>query len=372
MSCPGDNYIVPGANPCNGGGGGGGGVNSVSSGTGILITGPSTDPVVACTIIQTPRSSYIIYVSPNGNDTTADGSLTLPFLKIQAAINFRASISNLINVEIFILPGTYPESLTITQGNTYLNANPSQYRNYKNVIISGTLVINVNDITSLNSVEVGIQNIQFLTANITTNSTNVNEPLYVLFTSCSISGYAVHNTNVNPALFSPNLVQYTDCWITNTTINPVITNNGCLMKILRTEINNGNSLTTAIAIAGSLGVLDIQYSSVTNSSNSSISPCVTYTNTGASTGNITAYNIFRHKNVGVDTGTNKCSIQYNQTGLVIDDFVGGNNFICPGALTFSIQKKGTGDVTFTVLSGNYAINVRDPAIGVTYLGGIIS
>jgi len=45
MSCPGNNYVVPGADPCAGGGGGGS-VTSVNPGTKISITGPATDPIV--------------------------------------------------------------------------------------------------------------------------------------------------------------------------------------------------------------------------------------------------------------------------------------------------------------------------------------
>lgn len=48
MSCPGDNYVVPGANPC--GGGGGGGVQSVGAGTpNVTITGSGTNPLINVT-----------------------------------------------------------------------------------------------------------------------------------------------------------------------------------------------------------------------------------------------------------------------------------------------------------------------------------
>jgi len=45
MSCAGNNYVVPGADPCAGGGGGGS-VTSVGAGTKISITGTPTDPIV--------------------------------------------------------------------------------------------------------------------------------------------------------------------------------------------------------------------------------------------------------------------------------------------------------------------------------------
>jgi len=47
MSCPGDNYIVPGANPCAGGGGGGvAGVASLNSQTGTVNIVPSNGTIV--------------------------------------------------------------------------------------------------------------------------------------------------------------------------------------------------------------------------------------------------------------------------------------------------------------------------------------
>jgi hypothetical protein len=45
MSCPGDNYVVPGANPCNQVDG----VQSISAGTNITITGTPTVPIISVT-----------------------------------------------------------------------------------------------------------------------------------------------------------------------------------------------------------------------------------------------------------------------------------------------------------------------------------
>jgi hypothetical protein len=45
MSCPGDNYVVPGANPCSGGSLGPG-VTTLTAGNGILLTGTAENPIV--------------------------------------------------------------------------------------------------------------------------------------------------------------------------------------------------------------------------------------------------------------------------------------------------------------------------------------
>jgi hypothetical protein len=64
MSCPGANYIVPGADPCAGGGGGGG-VQSVAGGAGISITGdPTTIPIVnsqpiICQFLKTSNQTQL-------------------------------------------------------------------------------------------------------------------------------------------------------------------------------------------------------------------------------------------------------------------------------------------------------------------------
>jgi len=65
MSCPGDNYVVPGANPCSGGGGGGGGIQSVVAGNAISVD--NTDP--ANPIVAVPK---IVRNIRGGTNITVD------------------------------------------------------------------------------------------------------------------------------------------------------------------------------------------------------------------------------------------------------------------------------------------------------------
>jgi len=383
MSCPGDNYVVPGANPCGGGGGGGGDVNSVSGGTGILISGTVADPIVNCTIIQTPRPTDIIFVSKSGNNVTADGSMTLPFLTIQAAINFRSSLPILNNVIIFILSsGTFSENLTINYGNTFINSWPSQ-NDFKTVVLAGSISVNVTQPSGLTGVEVGFQNIQTLTGTITTSNTVLTEYLLMMFSDCVFNSGFICNTQTT----QQNLVEFIRCNFTNSLVLAnTIQNNGCAMKVLRCDFDNSSSTYSSLDIGGIAGSLNLQFTTISMNSVNAYQPAIYYDNTGASTGNITANNIIRFRVDGLDTtvGKNKCCIQYKQTGTVVDAFVGGNQFICPGAnygapSAMCIQRRGTGAVTITALGINGGCNgaganpssyTIDPSIIKTYTGAL--
>lgn len=78
MSCPGDNYPVPGANPC---GGGGGGVQSVGAGTpNVTITGTPSDPLINVTNLGgvTQVEGQIGNVNLNGVGMTITGGSPTP------------------------------------------------------------------------------------------------------------------------------------------------------------------------------------------------------------------------------------------------------------------------------------------------------
>lgn len=104
MSCPGDNYIVPGANPCAGGGGGGAaGVESLNAQTGIVNIVPSNG-----TIVLTQGGGQIgieavlagnVVTTLNGcvedvNIVSSDSSVIVTPNTIAKTVNLSAAVKN--------------------------------------------------------------------------------------------------------------------------------------------------------------------------------------------------------------------------------------------------------------------------------------
>jgi hypothetical protein len=354
-----------------GGGGGAGGVQSVTGGTNITVTGTLANPVINSSG-STPRPAYTIFVSPSGDDLTADGSISLPFKTIQGGINFRNGLSNTANIEIFIFAGTYTENLTINSGNTYFTTNPSQYKDYKTVIINGTVIVDITNFTSQGSVEVCFAHLQWTSTSFITGST-ANQGLQISFTNCYWSGFALHNQNSTQGC----IVRYTDCYLQHTGTESLIISVGCSVQIWRCEMYHQNaSINPIINIqnggGGGSGSLNIQYCNIRSVTTSATAqPIIRFQNTSPSTsGNIMNYNSMTFTSSTVDVGQNKCCVQFFQTGAVTFDFVSFNSFDCDGAVytggqPYAIQKRGAGAVTFNVSGGNYGgqtAHTIDPAI----------
>jgi len=87
MSCPGDNYIVPGANPCDGGGGGGGGTVTAVTGTNAAVATQTSPGVYNIDVVipptPLPNLPRIVSGLPNvtfnftGNTGTPPNLLTI-------------------------------------------------------------------------------------------------------------------------------------------------------------------------------------------------------------------------------------------------------------------------------------------------------
>lgn len=353
-------------------GGGVSGVQSITAGTNITVTGTPTDPIINASSSNVPRPSTIIYVSPSGNDTTANGSLSLPFLTIQGAINYRNTLSNTLNVEIFIFGGNYAENLSITVPNTFFTCNSAPYLGVKTVLITGTVTVNINVLTGQGSGEVSFTNIGWLSTGITTGST-VAQGLHVGFYNCFILGWALHNQD-SPTTYS---VRYYDTFLQHTGTEGLIISVGCLLQILRCELIHTNNTTNPIINiqnggGGGSGSLNLQYTNIRSTTTSATAqPIIRYQNTStSSSGNIMSYNTLTYTSQVVDTGFNKCCIQYNQTGAITVDMMSFNTFDCDGAIytggqPYAIQKRGAGAVTIAVFGGNFGgvqAHRIDPAI----------
>lgn len=354
-----------------GGGGGSGGVQSVGAGTNITVSGTLTNPVINSSG-STPRPSFTIYVSPSGDNATANGSLSLPFKTIQGAINYRNTLSNTQNIEIFIFAGTYTENLTINYGNTYFYTNSSPYKDFKTVIINGTVNIDITNFTNQGSVEVCFTNLQWPSGSFTTGST-ANQGLNIGFNNCSISSWFLHNQNFSQACG----VSFYNCYLQHTGTEALVTSVGCNVIIYRCEMLHSNSTVNPIINiqnggGGGSGALNLQYTFIRSTTTSATAqPIIRYQNTSASNqGNIMCYNTLNFSSQVVDTGTNKCCVQYNQTGAIIVEMMAFNTFDCDGASytggqPYAVQKRGAGTVAISVFGGNYGGQLAhriDPAI----------
>jgi len=348
------------------GGSGGGGVNSVSAGTGVTITGTATDPIINAQPANVPRPSATIYVSPSGNDTTANGSISSPFLTIQGAINFRNTLSNIANVEIYIFSGNYTGPLIINTANTYLTGPPAPYREAKTVIISGNVTVDINTLTGQGGCEVGFTNLLFTSTQIVTGS-SVEQGLLVNFMNCNISGWMQHNESTVTGTYS---VRYYDCLLFWNGAEAIVTSVGCLLQIWRCEISHSASDTNPVinlqnGNGGSAAILNLQYTSIRSTTTSaSAKPIIRYQNTATSNSNVMLHNSLYFTSSTVDTGANldKCCIQFNQTGAVNFETMSFNLLECEGAKFFigaastyeTIQRRNTGTVNLGVLSTNFA------------------
>lgn len=349
----GDNYVVPGANPS-------GGVASVSAGTGVTITGTPSNPIIN-SLGTALRPTFTIYVAPNGNDTTADGSIGLPFATIQAALVFRFSFPAAVIIELFLFPGSYTGNITIDKGNTYFTANASPYRDQKSAIITGNITVLPLTPSGLANTITAFTNILFSLSTFNSNTAQP-EPNYITFTNCAMIGFSATHSILVFALTT--IVQYVDCFITNNTLADTITNNGALLKVLRTEIANGSASTSCIVNAGSAPRMDLQYSFIQNNANSqNLDSLVKYNNSGASTQNTVSYNTFQYIAGSMDVGGTKAAIRYNHTGSIITQIMAYNTFITAGS-TNALKKPGVGTVTIINYGGNFGTEIANVQSGI--------
>ena len=377
MSCAGNNYVVPGADPCNGGGGGvqsvingnagieittddgvvtvfNQGVNSFTAGTGITNTGTPKDLILSSTAGSIPRPTYTIFVSKAGNDDTADGSLNLPFSTIQAAVFFRNDLDLTVICEIIIFSGTYNETVTLSLGSTNLTGyTNSPLGITAPVIITGDIIFNVPDSRTQN-----VCNIRFPDAQVTYDCTG-NSRLY--FRNCYINGFVLANSyNVGTSIY------FDDCTLVYVGTEVMFAAVGAYLYINRcsiTHITTNNPTINVQNASGFAGRLDMRQTYIVNATTSTTAfPQVRYQTGSASTLNVITQCVFTWQSSNVDIGTNKCCVQLaNGAGLITFDLMTMNHFDCDGAsyntggspCVIQDRGTGTGSTIISVFGGNY-------------------
>lgn len=237
-----------------------------------------------------------LYVSKGGNDATADGTITNPFLTIQAAVNYLnsnypvASNSGTPFV-IIVAPGTYNENVTINRFLTHLWGYEGQLKTTR---INGTVTVNgAVNYSGLFQNSVSITN--FFIGNSSNNALVVSgiQPTSIDITECSLytSGtgipFVMDNTAVggnrlrlmNTDLIAEGNASALDVTnVTNGAINAVNTNSsrsgGSAWKFTNTVCTLGtiqlvgvgaSGPSNLLELVGSSTVLSIGYSSFTSS-----------------------------------------------------------------------------------------------------------
>jgi hypothetical protein len=383
MACCGENWLVPGADPNSGVNSG---VQSVTAGTpNVTMTGTLQNPIVNVADALVPRPPATIFVSQGGNNLTADGSISNPFATIQAAISYRNLLSLTANVEIYIYSGNYTENLTINVGNTYFTGPISPYKDVKTVIINGIIRVDITNLTGQGTVEVGFNNILFTALDpqgIITGST-VEQGLAIAFNNCNLSSSNQHNQSTVTGVYT---VRYFNCYMTWNGAGCIVQSVGCQLEITRCDLLHTSSTINPVinmqnGNGGSAGFLVLQYSLVRSSTTNLISPqpIIRFQNTAASNANSIMHNSLFFTSSNVDTGGNKCCIQFNQTGAITFQTVAYNVFECDGA-NFTggspgpqtIQLRNTGTVNLGLFAGNYAGSAAQyVAAGITRSNGIL-
>jgi hypothetical protein len=214
----------------------------------------------------------VIYVTTGGNDTTADGSITKPFLTIGAAMTyinatFPVTLNSGDNVVIMLAPGLYPENVTINRFLTHIWGYEGKSKTTR---ISGTVTIQgANDYSGIFGNSVTLNNL-FVSASSTnsavvltgTIATNLEINNSVLYTEGTGSPLLINNTAA-----AGNRLRIPYCEIQATGNAPALD----ITNVVNCAISNINSNSASTSDAwkftnssGTIGVLQLTTSTATN------------------------------------------------------------------------------------------------------------
>ena len=273
--------------------------------------------------------SFQIYVGPNGNNTTGDGSQQNPYLTIAAAITKRATIATTTEVSIILSSGTYAGGFTLTRNTFLVGVQTGEVRQPCNIGGTITMSDTLGGSICLTGLEV----------NAAITMTGVAGLLFCIF-GCNISGGAATSVTVNSgALFisesrintsgglcvlSATAITMRDCVLNQTGTNPCIESSGGSTSIRQSFITSTSTSTSPAAL-------------------------IRFTNTGSATSEIGFCRI-DYTSAATDAGGNKCCIQYAGS-ITHTSSVYNNLLLCQGATTGvgpniqCIQDTGAGGVT---------------------------
>lgn len=169
MSCPGDNWIVPGANPCNQGGKG---VNTISTGDGLFDTGTTTDPILST------KSEVVII----GDKASVQIDLTTLTITNIIQITFAMSVKGDV-----LINGNATVRSTVNQ----------QYDVTYYCEIDGTMIQSATHFNSLNGI--GHYSTLSMTGNAFLNS-GTHTAIFYVITNAPTNAHHVLSRNLNATI----------------------------------------------------------------------------------------------------------------------------------------------------------------------------
>ena len=287
--------------------------------------------------------AFQIYVAPNGNDTTGNGSQQNPYLTIGRAITKRATILSTIEVSIILSSGTYTETFTLLR-NTFLIGLPTgEQQQPVNVVGS----IAMNTITN----QVGISGLQ-----VTGLSTGTLDTV-----RCLGSGgtYSIYNCNItgtvgNAINFFEGTAFMTECRVTGATSTyPAIdADSGSSVTIRDCTISNPTGNIQSVIL--STGTISIHNSIIQslNTTSTVLAPVIQFSSSTTPESIDITYCQVKYANTLTDTGGNKCCIKFTNSNAVVISMI-YCLLSCEGAITGvggqiqCIQRTGAGTVTLS-------------------------
>ena len=341
---------------------------SLTSSTFTITPDAGTSSIsIEGTVPLIPRPNFTIYVSPNGSDDAGTtGSVSNPFLTIQAAINLREStITEVAIVEILVYAGVYNENLTITMGNIIITGYSTYPNDPPQVELQGT-TLTVNPTITEGVVYIGFTNFKLGTIAtsiaITTTSPSNTGTYNFSLNNCYVLGNLVHTTNQG----SRTQISYLNCNIicSNGGVS-LVQNNGCYLNILRSRLEQTAGSIAVINIADGNeidGNMNCQLSEIICSTPSTApAPIIVYTtDVPTIVRNYLINNVIRYTSSQPDTGTPpaKCCLQVNTNApaSIYFDVMANNLFLCDGGIVGSPNKC-------------IVYNQNGGMVGINYFGG---
>jgi hypothetical protein len=224
------------------------------------------------------------------------------------------------------------------------------------------VTVDINALSGQGGCEVSFTNLLFTSTQIVTGS-SVEQGLLVNFMNCNISGWLQHNESTVTGVYT---VRYYDCLLFHNGAEALVTSVGCLLQIWRCEMTHSAAVTNPVinlqnGNGGSGAILNLQYTSIRSATTSTTAqPIIRYQNTSTSNSNVMLHNSLYFSSSVVDTGGNKCCIQFAQTGAVNFETMSYNLIECAGAVfnyggqPTTIQNRNTGSINLGVFAANYA------------------